>query len=54
MDLYRIDTREFKDLATITRIKNDLMKEGLQSRIDNLAYKIWSKKYEKNTKRLNK
>lgn len=26
---------------------NEYMLEGLQERIDRLAYKIWSKKYEK-------
>jgi hypothetical protein len=33
---------------------NEYMLEGLQERIDSLAYKIWSKKYEKNTERLSK
>ena len=36
------------------KITTDYMTEGLQERIDRLAYKIWSKKYEKNTKRLSK
>lgn len=29
---------------------NEYMLEGLQKRIDRLAYEIWSKKYEKEKK----